>query len=134
MAGRYSGCYVRTTVSGDSSDHTLASEAYLHTCKAGARGLFIVPFSRRDGTSRGSTLLYLGLLRDFQGIVDFDAQVPDGAFELGMAQEQLNSPQILGSLVDQRRLRPAHGVSAVGAGVESSGGNPLVDDPGVLPC
>jgi hypothetical protein len=30
-AGRYSGCYVRAAVSGDASDHTLASDAYLHT-------------------------------------------------------------------------------------------------------
>jgi hypothetical protein len=37
-AGRYSGCYVRTTVSGDSSDHTLASDAHLHTCGADTRG------------------------------------------------------------------------------------------------
>jgi hypothetical protein len=32
--GRYAGCYVRTTVSGDNSDHTLASDAHLHTCDA----------------------------------------------------------------------------------------------------
>jgi len=41
-AGRYTGCYVRATVSGDFSDHTLASDAHLHTCKAGARGLSIL--------------------------------------------------------------------------------------------
>jgi hypothetical protein len=29
--GRYSGCYARATVSGDCSDHTLASDARLHT-------------------------------------------------------------------------------------------------------
>jgi hypothetical protein len=49
-AGRYSGCYVRATVSGDFSDHTLASDAHLHTCGAGTRGLFIVPYSRQHGT------------------------------------------------------------------------------------
>ena len=49
-AGRYSGCYVRATVSGDFSDRTLASDAHLHTCGAGTRGLFIVPYSRQHGT------------------------------------------------------------------------------------
>jgi hypothetical protein len=38
VAGRYSGCYVRATVSGDFSDHTLASDAHLYTCGAGIRG------------------------------------------------------------------------------------------------
>ena len=42
VAGRYSGCYVRTTVSGDSSDHALASDAHLHTCFAGTRGEIIL--------------------------------------------------------------------------------------------
>jgi len=37
-AGRYTGCYVRATVSGDFSDHTLASDADLHTWNAGTRG------------------------------------------------------------------------------------------------
>ena len=51
MAGRYSGCYVRTTVSGDSSDHALASDAHLHTCFAGTRGVIIFLHSHQDGTN-----------------------------------------------------------------------------------
>ncbi len=51
MAGRYSGCYVCTTVSGDSSDHTLASDAHLHTWFAGTRGVIILLHSRQDGTN-----------------------------------------------------------------------------------
>ena len=51
MAGRYSGCYVRTTVSGDSSDHALASDAHLHTCVAGTRGVIILLHSHQDGTN-----------------------------------------------------------------------------------
>ena len=51
VAGRYSGCYVRTTVSGDSSDHTLASDAHLHTCFAGTRGSIILLHSHQDGTN-----------------------------------------------------------------------------------
>jgi hypothetical protein len=50
VAGRYSGCYVRTTVSGDSSDHTLASDAHLHTL-AGTRGVTILLHSHQDGAN-----------------------------------------------------------------------------------
>jgi hypothetical protein len=49
VAGRYPGCYVRATVSGDFSDPTLASDAHLHTCGAGTRGLIIVRYSRQQG-------------------------------------------------------------------------------------
>ena len=51
VAGRYSGCYVRTTVSGDSSDHALASDAHLHTCFAGTRGVIILLHSHQDGAN-----------------------------------------------------------------------------------
>lgn len=55
---------------------------------------------------------YFNLLRDLQGIVDFDAEVTDGALELGVAEQKLDGPQVLGPLVDQRRLRPPHEVLA----------------------
>ena len=42
VAGRYFGCYVGTTVSGDSSDHALASDADLRTCLTGTRGVIIL--------------------------------------------------------------------------------------------
>ncbi len=42
--------------------------------------------SRYPATGRkGRPPLDLGLLRDLQGIVNLDAQVSDGAFELGMS-------------------------------------------------
>ena len=47
------------------------------------------------------------LLRHLQGIVYLDAQVADGALQLGMAQEQLHGAQILGPAVDQRGLGAA---------------------------
>ncbi len=51
VTGRYSGCYVRTTVSGDSSDNALASDAHLHTCFAGTRGVIILLHSHQDGAN-----------------------------------------------------------------------------------
>ena len=47
--------------------------------------------------------LYLHLLCDLQGVAHLNPQVADGAFELGVSQQEMNRPEILGALVDQRR-------------------------------
>jgi hypothetical protein len=52
--------------------------------------------------------LHLSLLGHFQGIVDLYAQVPNSAFQLAMAQQQLDDPQVLGSFVDQRSFGSPH--------------------------
>ena len=39
----------------------------------------------------------LDLFRDIKCIVDFDAEVPHRAFDLRVAEKQLNSPQISGA-------------------------------------
>ena len=57
--------------------------------------------------------LDLSLLRDFQGIVDLDAKVSDCRLQLGMTKQKLNGPQVLRTLVDQRRLRSAHRMRAI---------------------
>jgi hypothetical protein len=44
--------------------------------------------------------LYLRLLGNLQSIVDLDPKVPDGALEFGMAQQELNGPEISGPPVD----------------------------------
>ena len=44
------------------------------------------------------------LLGDCKRVVDFDAKVSNGALNLGVTQEKLDSPQITGAPVDQRRL------------------------------
>ena len=63
--------------------------------------------------ARTSNRSDLGLLRDLQGIVDLDAEIPHSGFQLGVSEEQLDRAQVLGSTVDQRRLRPAHRVRTV---------------------
>ena len=40
----------------------------------------------------GQIRLYLRFLSHFQRIIDLDAQIPDRAFQLGMAQKELHSP------------------------------------------
>jgi hypothetical protein len=56
---------------------------------------------------RSLTRLHLGLLGDLQCIVDLDSEIPNGAFEFGMAEEKLNGPEISCSPIDQRGFRPA---------------------------
>lgn len=63
--------------------------------------------------------LYLRLLRDFQRVVDFDAQVSHRALKLRMAKQQLHSSQVLGTPVNQRRFGPPHGMGTVGSCIEA---------------
>ena len=63
------------------------------------------------------TSSHLGLLRQRQGIIDLDAEVPDGAFQFAMSQQQLYGTQILRALVDQRGLGAPQGMRAVVARV-----------------
>ena len=58
--------------------------------------------------------LNLGLLGDFERVVDLDAEVPDGALQFGMAKQQLNGSEVLRALVDQGRFRSPHRVGSIG--------------------
>jgi hypothetical protein len=40
------------------------------------------------------------LFRDSQGIVDFNAEVSDGAFDFGVAQQKLDRPKVARASVD----------------------------------
>src|SRR5271166_747180 len=57
----------------------------------------------------------LDLLRQSQGIIDLDPEIPDGALDLRVSEKQLNRSQIAGLAVDLRRLGAAHRMRAVGA-------------------
>jgi hypothetical protein len=46
--------------------------------------------------------LSLGLFSHLQSVIHFNAKIPHSALELGMAEEQLDSPQILCASVNQR--------------------------------
>lgn len=47
-----------------------------------------------------------GLLGHIQGVLDFNAKIPDGTFELGVTQQQLNRPKVLRPFVNQGGLGP----------------------------
>ena len=55
----------------------------------------------------------LGLLRNLQCVIDLDAEISHGAFQFGMAKQELYGPQVLGSLTYQRRLGPPHAIGTV---------------------
>ena len=54
--------------------------------------------------------LDFGLFRNLKRVINLNSKVSNSAFQLAMTQQELNSPQVLRSLVDQRSLGPAHGV------------------------
>jgi len=45
------------------------------------------------------------LFRYGKGIIDLDAKVPDGAFDLCMTEQELHGAQIAGTPVDQGRAK-----------------------------
>ena len=54
--------------------------------------------------------------------------------QLAMPEQQLNGPQILRPLVDQRCLGSPHGMRAIDCRIEPDGSDPLMHDPRVLAC
>ena len=53
---------------------------------------------------RSTPNLDLDLLGDRQRVVYLNTEVSDRAFDLGVAEQQLNSPQVACLSIDQRRL------------------------------
>ena len=74
----------------------------------------------------------LDLLGDAKCVVDLDAQIADGAFELGMSQQELNRPQVARFLINLRRFGPTHRVGAIGRAVKAGALDPLMDNPRIL--
>ena len=47
----------------------------------------------------------VNLFRYCQGVIDLDAEIPDGAFDLGMPEQELDSPEIARPSIDQGSFR-----------------------------
>jgi hypothetical protein len=77
--------------------------------------------------------LYFCLFGDLQCIVNLNSEVAHRALQFRVAQEQLHDAQVLGSPVNQRRLRTSQGVRAIRAGIETDLPNPTTHDPRILP-
>jgi hypothetical protein len=52
----------------------------------------------------------VNLFRYCQGIIYFDAEISDSAFDLGVAEQKLDSPEIARAPVDQRGFRASQRV------------------------
>ncbi len=77
--------------------------------------------------------LHFSLLRDFQRIIDLDAKVPHRALQFGVAEQELDRPDVLRAPVNQGRLCPAHRVGPVDLGFQPDRGHPGIHNAGVLP-
>src|SRR6478735_5039444 len=63
------------------------------TCPEGRQSIFALP-----------PVSDIDLLGNREGIVHLDTEIPDGAFDLSVPQEQLHGPQIARAAIDQRCL------------------------------
>ena len=72
------------------------------------------------------------LLGYLQRVIDLNAEVSDGAFQLGVPKQKLNGAQILRPLVDQRRFGPSHRVRPIGRRVKPGRFSPVMNYPRIL--
>jgi hypothetical protein len=71
----------------------------------------------------------INLFRNRKRIVHFDTKASDCALDFSVAKQQLDSSEITGSPVDQRRLGPAKRVGAKELRVHPDAGDPSRDQP-----
>jgi hypothetical protein len=50
---------------------------------------------------------HVNLFGHLECVINLDAEVSRGALDLGMAEQQLNCPQVAGSAIDQRGVGSA---------------------------
>src|SRR5258705_3425778 len=74
----------------------------------------------------------LRLFRNRQRVVNLDAEIANGALELGVAEKKLDRTQVAGALVDEGCLRPAERVRAIGFRIQTDQTHPFIHEPCVL--
>ena len=74
----------------------------------------------------------INLFRYCKGIIDFDAEISDGAFDLCMSEQKLNCPEIASSPVDQGGLRTSQRVRPKQPRVQPNAADPLGNEPRIL--
>jgi hypothetical protein len=74
----------------------------------------------------------LDFLRNLDGIIDLNAEISNRTLNFRMAQQKLDSPQVAGSAVDERRLGPPQRVGAELQRVQADAGDPLANQPSIL--
>ena len=68
-----------------------------------------------------------------KGIIDLDAKVPNGAFDFGVAEQELNRPQVARAPIDQGRLGSPERMGPEEVRVQPNARDPLGDEPRILP-
>jgi len=74
----------------------------------------------------------INLFRYCQGVIDFDAEIPDRAFDLGMPEQKLDGPQVARLPIDQGGLSASQRMRPEQPGVQSDAADPLGDKAGIL--
>jgi hypothetical protein len=74
----------------------------------------------------------IDLLRDLDRIVDLYAKIPHRALDLGVTEQELDSPEIAGSPVDQHCLRASQRVCTEFRWVEADARDPFLDEASIL--
>jgi hypothetical protein len=65
------------------------------------------------------------LFRHCQCIIDLDAEVPHGAFDFGMPEQELNGPQVSRAPIDQGCLGSPERMCAEEMWVKADAGEPF---------
>lgn len=73
----------------------------------------------RDRNQPFRPALEVNLFGNRDRVVHLDAEVPHGALQLGVAEEELHGAQVAGFPIDQGGLRPSEGVGPVGCRVQA---------------
>ena len=78
-------------------------------------------------------MLYFGSFSERERIFDINAQVPNCALDLRMAEQDLHGTQVTCLLVDDGRLRSAERMGSVVFPAQSDPSHPFVNEPCILP-
>ena len=70
---------------------------------------------------------------NLDGIVNLDAEVPNGALHLLMSKQKLHGPEVSSATIDQGSLGPPQRVRPELQWVETDAGGPFADETRVLP-
>jgi hypothetical protein len=73
------------------------------------------------------------MLSQFQDVFDVDAEISDGVFDLGVARQDLDRPEIASRRVDHRRPCPTQGVGAIVLRPQTGCRDPIINKPRILP-
>jgi len=74
----------------------------------------------------GCIAFTFNLLGDLDSVIDLDAEIPNGALDLRMAQQELDRSEVSSSPVDQHDLRAPERVRTKFGWVETDAGHPIL--------